>query len=40
LLASTFGDRDHKLVRETIDIRGHEGVLVALSEQAADALPD
>jgi alpha-glucosidase len=40
LLASTFGDRDHELVRETIDIRGNEGVLVALAEQAADALTD
>jgi len=40
LLVSTFGDRDRELVREIIDIRGNEGVVVELSKQAVDALPD
>ena len=37
LLVSTFGDRDQELVRETIDIRGNEGIVVALSNRPADA---
>jgi alpha-glucosidase len=40
LLVSTFGDRDRELVREIIDIRGNEGLVVELSKQAVDALPD
>jgi alpha-glucosidase len=40
LLVSTFGDRDHESVRETIDIRGNEGAVVALSDQSAVASCD
>jgi alpha-glucosidase len=40
LLVSTFGDRDREQVRGTIDIRGNEGVVVELSKQTVDALPD
>jgi hypothetical protein len=40
LLVSTFGDRDRELVREIIDIRGNEGVVVKLSKHVVDALPD
>jgi alpha-glucosidase len=40
LLVSTFGDRDHESVRETIDIRGNEGAVVTLSAQPAVASSD
>lgn len=38
LLVSTFVDRDHELVRETIDLRGNEGVVVALNLRPPVAL--
>jgi alpha-glucosidase len=40
LLVSTFGDHDRDPIRETIDVRGNEGVVVQLSKLATDALPD
>jgi alpha-glucosidase len=36
LLASTFGDRDDEPVRKTVDIRGNEGAVIALSNPSAD----
>jgi len=40
LLASTLGDRDGELVRDTIDMRGNDGAAVALTNHSADALRD
>ena len=40
LLASTLGDRDGELVRDTIDMRGNGGAAVAPSNQSAEALRD